>query len=197
MTAPVSPRPPGIRRTAIAAGAFACVMVGVAFAAVPLYTLFCQVTGFGGTPLRSDSAANAVIDRVMTVRFDTNVAPGIGWRFVPDVAKIEARVGETQTVFFRVTNPGRAASVGVSTFNVEPAQAAGHFVKMQCFCFNEQTLQPGETMDFPVVFYIDPAIAKDRNLDGIREITLSYTYFPSKNGMPVEARAAAATGSVK
>jgi cytochrome c oxidase assembly protein subunit 11 len=166
-------------------------MVGLAYASVPLYDLFCRVTGFNGTPLMGSSPAARVLERSVKVRFDANVAPGLNWRFAPETPEIEAKVGETQTVFYRVRNAGSAASAGIATFNVQPGQAGGYFVKIQCFCFNEQVLQPGETMDFPVVFYIEPALADEPNLKSLNSITLSYTYFASKNGQPVATTSAA------
>jgi cytochrome c oxidase assembly protein subunit 11 len=166
-------------------------MVGLSFAAVPLYDLFCRATGFDGTPIAGSGPAKEVIERAMTVRFDTNVAPGLNWRFLPEVAEVSSKVGETQTVFFKVQNAGSAASAGVATFNVQPGVAGAYFVKIQCFCYNEQTLQPGETIEVPVVFYIDPAVQKDETLRDLRSITLSYTYFASKNGQPVATTSAA------
>ncbi|NNM72988.1 cytochrome c oxidase assembly protein [Enterovirga aerilata] len=175
----------GIRNTGLACLGLAVAMVGAAFAAVPLYDLFCRVTGFDGTPLVGTEAPTETLNRRMTVRFDTNVAPGLGWSFRPEIPQVEARLGETRTVFFKVKNEGQRASTGVATYNVQPAQLGAHFVKLKCFCFDEQTLQPGETMDFPVVFYVDPGIAKDRNLDDMSSVTLSYTYFASRNGQPL------------
>ena len=175
----------GIRTTAIASLALALGMVAAAYASVPLYNLFCRATGYDGTPLVSADAAKEVIARKVSVRFDTNVAPGLAWSFTPEVAEIEARVGETQTVFFRVKNEGRRATPGIAAYNVQPGQVGAYFVKMKCFCFDEQTLKPGETMDFPVVFYVDPSIADDHTLDDLSSITLSYTYFASRNGQPV------------
>ena len=117
---------------------------------------------------------------MVSVRFDTNVAPGLRWSFAPETPEVAVRVGETKTLFFRVRNEGRSTSRGVATYNVQPGQAGAYFVKMKCFCFEEQALAPGETMDFPVVFYVDPSLAKDRSLDGLSSITLSYTYFASR-----------------
>jgi cytochrome c oxidase assembly protein subunit 11 len=186
-------KPPGIRRTAIACTAFAAAMCGVAFASVPLYDLFCKVTGFDGTPLTRAANAAKAVDDAVDVRFDVNVAGGLPWRFVPEVPKIEARLGETKTVFFKVTNTGRTATTGVATYNLQPPLVGGYFAKIQCFCFNEQTLQPGESMDFPVVFYVEPGLRQDMNTRELTEVTLSYTYFPSKNGQPVAAAAAKPT----
>jgi len=187
-----APDPALARRTAAVCAVVVVGMVGLAYAAVPLYDLFCRVTGFDGTPLRASSPAAQVLDHTVKVRFDANVAPGLDWRFTPEVAEIEARVGETQTVFYKVRNAGAAAAAGVATFNVQPGQAGAYFVKIQCFCFNEQTLQAGETIEFPVVFYVEPSIAVEPNLKHLRTITLSYTYFASRNGQPVATTSAAA-----
>lgn len=195
MTADPSPAPDRakrIRRTALACTGFAAAMVGLAYASAPLYDLFCRVTGYDGTPLSATAGAARILDRAVSVRFDGNVAPGLNWRFAPETPQIEARLGETRTVFYRVRNDGPTAKSGIATFNVQPGQAGAFFVKLQCFCFTEQTLQPGETMDFAVAFYIDPSLAEDPNLKGLSSITLSYTYFPAKNGQPVATTSAAA-----
>jgi cytochrome c oxidase assembly protein subunit 11 len=176
-----------IRNTGIACLGLALAMVGAAYAAVPLYNLFCRVTGFDGTPVVGTAAPAETLARRMTVRFDTNVAPGLGWSFTPEVSQVEARLGETRTVFFKVRNEGPRPSTGVATYNVQPGQLGAYFVKLKCFCFDEQTLKPGETMDFPVVFYIDPALSGNRTLDDMESVTLSYTYFASRNGQPLAA----------
>lgn len=183
-----------VRRTVLLCTGVVLSMLGIAFASVPLYSLFCRVTGFDGTPVVRAANPGQVSNRTVAVRFDVNVSPGLDWRFTPEVPVIEARLGETKTVFFQVRNAGPAASAGVATFNVQPGLAGAHFVKMQCFCFNEQVLQPGETMDMPVVFYVDPALATDPNVRDVSEITLSYTYFASRNGAPVTANAGGAPG---
>lgn len=173
--------------TGFACAGLALGMIGLAFASVPLYDMFCKATGYDGTP-RTGAAPNAAaLDDSMLVRFDTNVSSTLPWRFQAETPKVEAHLGETKTVFFRVTNTGATPSTGIATFNVQPGLMGGFFVKIQCFCFNEQTLQPGETMDFPVVFYIDPAVRQDSNTAHLSEMTLSYTYFASKNGQPVAA----------
>jgi cytochrome c oxidase assembly protein subunit 11 len=184
-------------RTALWCGAIVTSMTALAFASVPLYDLFCRVTGFGGTPMVRTEQASHVSDRVMQVRFDANVAPGLGWRFEPETPVVNARIGETLTVFYRVTNVSDRATTGIATFNVQPSHLGAFFVKMQCFCFNEHTLQPGESMDAPVVFYVDPDIEKHANLRSTHAITLSYTYFPSKNGQPVSGPVAQAPGAAK
>ncbi len=172
-------------------------MTGLSFAAVPLYDMFCKATGFGGTPMVGTAGANRVIDRTIAVRFDANVSPALGWRFDAEQTEITARVGETQTVFYKITNTSSRPATGIATYNVQPSQAAAHFVKIQCFCFTENTLQPGESLEAPVVFYIDPEIADKRELDGLKAITLSYTYFPSKSGQPVaESKGDAAKSSL-
>lgn len=179
----------GVRRTALACAGLAAGMVGLAFASVPLYDAFCKATGYDGTPRQGPAlaAAAARTDDSMVVHFDTNVAPGLAWKFAPESNRVEAKLGETMTVFFRIQNVGAKASTGVATFNVQPGLMGGYFVKVACFCFNEQTLQPGETLDVPVVFYVDPAVRTDSNTAHLSEMTLSYTYFASKNGQPVTA----------
>ena len=164
-------------------------MVGLAYASVPLYDLFCRVTGFDGTPIIAERPASRVLDRTVKVRFDANVAPGLGWRFVAENPEVEVRIGETRTVLYKVRNAGPAASTGIATFNVQPGQAGAYFVKIQCFCFTEQVLQAGETLESAVVFYVDPALAEDPNLADLSSITLSYTYFPAKGASASAASA--------
>ena len=182
------------RRTALACSGIAAGMVGLAYASVPLYDLFCKVTGFDGTPLVRSLPASEVLDRRIAVRFDANVAPGLAWRFAPETPEVHVKVGETTTVLYKVTNEGAAATTGIATFNVQPDLAGGYFAKIQCFCFTEQTLMPGETVESAVVFYVDPALVQDANVNELNSITLSYTYFPVKSGKPV---ADAATSSTK
>jgi cytochrome c oxidase assembly protein subunit 11 len=168
------------RWTAVACVVTVAGMAGMAFAAVPLYRLFCQATGYGGTPVVGRGPSSSVADRVVAVRFDANVAPGLAWRFAPETPEIAARLGETKTVFYRITNTGRQAATGIATFNVVPEQSGPFFVKIQCFCFEEQTLEAGETIEAPVAFYIDPALAGSADLGKLGTITLSYTIFPAK-----------------
>jgi cytochrome c oxidase assembly protein subunit 11 len=193
MTTAPRPKPQNLGRTALICAGLAVAMTGLSFAAVPLYDLFCKVTGFGGTPMVGTAGAGAILDRTMSVRFDANVAPGLGWQFEAESPEVTLRVGETKTVFYKITNPTDRASTGIATYNVQPERVAGYFVKIQCFCFTEHTLQPGETLEAPVVFYIDPEIAPNRELDGVKSITLSYTYFTSKAGQPVAEGKASAT----
>jgi cytochrome c oxidase assembly protein subunit 11 len=181
-----------MRRTALACAGVALAMVGVAFASVPLYDLFCRITGYDGTPATGTAGASRVLDRTITVRFDANVASGLPWRFTPETPSIEAKLGETRTVFYKVRNDAPTATTGIATFNVQPGQAGGFFVKLECFCFKEQTLQPGETMDFPVVFYIEPGLAENDSVEGLSSLTLSYTYFPARHGQPLATSSAAA-----
>ena len=179
-----------VRTTALACAGLALAMVGLAYASVPLYDLFCRVTGYDGTPLVGRAPASQVLNRTMTVRFDANVAPGLNWRFVPETPEVELKLGETATVFYKVRNEGRSASTGIATFNVQPGQAGAFFVKLQCFCFTEQTLQPGEEIESAVAFYIDPSLADEASLKDLSGITLSYTYFAAKNGEPVATSSA-------
>ena len=173
------------RRTVLACSAAVLAMTGLSFAAVPLYNLFCKVTGFAGTPMVGTAATGKTSDRIVEVAFDANVAPALGWRFEAERTQIQAQVGVTQTVFYKITNTSSRPMTGIATYNVQPNQSGAYFVKIQCFCFTETTLQPGETLEAPVVFYIDPEIELNRELASLKSITLSYTYFPSKNGQPV------------
>ena len=173
------------RRTVLACSAAVIAMTGLSFAAVPLYNLFCKVTGFAGTPMVGTAATGKTSERIVSVAFDANVAPALGWRFEAEKTEIRAQVGVTQTVFYKITNTSSRPMTGIATYNVQPNQSGAYFVKIQCFCFTETTLQPGETLDAPVVFYIDPEIELNRELASLKSITLSYTYFPSKNGQPV------------
>jgi len=160
-------------------------MVGLAFAAVPLYRLFCEYTGFQGTTRRADAAPGNVLDRTVVVRFDANVS-GLPWRFQPEVPQVRVKLGETAMVNYVAENVGPAATVGTATFNVEPDMTGAYFNKIECFCFNEQPLQPGERVVMPVQFFVSPDLADDRNLQATRTITLSYTFFPVAGaGQPV------------
>jgi cytochrome c oxidase assembly protein subunit 11 len=165
-------------------------MTGLSFAAVPLYDLFCRVTGYDGTPRRAAAApaADKIANRTITVRFDSNVDPALGWSFQPVARSVKVRVGESKLAFFRAKNEEAVPVVGHATFNVAPEKAAIYFAKVQCFCFTEQRLEPGQTVDMPVSFFVDPAILEDRNLDDVSEITLSYTFFPSVKQAAASAR---------
>jgi cytochrome c oxidase assembly protein subunit 11 len=185
-----------IRRTALASAAVAAGMVGLAYASVPLYDLFCKVTGFDGTPIVRTVASGEVLDRTIAIRFDANVSPGLNWSFAPEAPEVTVKVGETTTVYYKVKNEGATATTGIATFNVQPPLAGAYFIKLECFCFTEKTLQPGETTDSAVVFYVDPGITKDPNVQDLNSITLSYTYFPVKGAKPApEAARQSSSGS--
>ncbi len=154
-------------------------MVGLAFASVPLYRLFCQVTGLGGTTQVSEAAPAAPGERLIKVRFNADVHRDLPWRFWPEQREVTLRVGEPGLVFYGAENRSGRSIVGTATFNVTPLKAGQYFSKVQCFCFEEQELAPGETARLGISFYVDPAIAQDRNLDEVTAITLSYTFFRS------------------
>ena len=161
----------------IALFAVVAAMVGGSYAAVPLYRIFCQVTGFGGTTNIAERPSTKVSKRVMTIRFDATVN-GVPWAFQPVKRSIETHVGENTLAFYRAENYGNAPVTGTATFNVTPLKAGQYFSKIECFCFTEQRLEPGQTVDMPVSFFVDPAIESDRNLDDVTTITLSYTFYP-------------------
>jgi cytochrome c oxidase assembly protein subunit 11 len=167
-------------RTAAIAGLVVLAMVGLAFASVPLYRMFCQVTGFAGTTQRatSDEAPGARVGSIMSVRFDANVAPGINWHFKPERTTERVTIGEREMAFYTAKNLSDVPVTGTATFNVTPTQAGQYFTKIQCFCFTEQTLQPGEEVRMPVIFFVDPKILEDEDARKISEITLSYTFYP-------------------
>lgn len=164
-------------RVAVFAGIAAVAMVGAAFAAVPLYSLFCQVTGYGGTTQIALGEAGQVLDREVTVLFDANTGRGIPWQFEPVQRSITLHVGESGLAYYRATNTSDRRITGVAAYNVAPYKVASYFSKIECFCFTEQTLDPGQTMDMPVLFFVDPLIAEDAYLDDVHTITLSYTFF--------------------
>ncbi len=176
--------------TVIASLAAVGMMIGVVAASVPLYRLFCQVTGYGGTTAVAVAAPEVVSDRVMTVRFDSNVNGNLPWRFAPAQDAVEVRLGEEKLIFFVAENTSDRPVTGTATFNVAPAKAGQYFAKIECFCFTEQTLAPGQRIEMPVSFYVDPRIADDRNTDEVETITLSYTFFEArKTGAAEQARA--------
>lgn len=178
--------------------AIACVftvmfMTGAAFAAVPLYQLFCQVTGFDGTVKRAEVAPDTVLEETVLVRFDTNVR-GLPMTFRAEQISQRVRIGETGIAFFDVTNTSDRPINATAAYNVVPERAGPYFQKLQCFCFEEQVIEPGQTMKFPIQYFVAPEIATDRESRGVREITLSYTFYPTK-GAQDAANAAAATGA--
>jgi cytochrome c oxidase assembly protein subunit 11 len=159
-------------------------MLALAYAASPLYDMFCRATGFAGTPqVAQESAqgeARPVLSRTVNVRFDSNVDANLPWRFAPLEREVKVRLGEEKLVFYRVTNVSQRPIVGTSTYNVTPETSGPWFNKLQCFCFTEQLLLPGQSVDMPVVFFVDPEMDKDRRYDNVRTITLSYTFFEAK-----------------
>ncbi|MBL9011275.1 MAG: cytochrome c oxidase assembly protein [Alphaproteobacteria bacterium] len=181
-------------RTAFLCFSLAAGMIGAAYAAVPFYRWFCQVTGFEGTTQRADAApdASGISDRVIRVRFDANVAPGLTWNFGPVDPYIDIRVGDVGITSYFAQNTGSRSTRGHSTFNVTPEKAGKYFVKVACFCFEDQPLKANESREMPVNFFIDPAILDDRRADDITEITLSYTFF-AQDEQTASAEAAAAT----
>ena len=158
--------------TGLAAG-----MLGLSYAAVPLYTIFCQVTGFGGTTQRAEAPMDAPINRTMKVRFDANVQSALNWDFEPAQRQVEIKVGKQKLAFYRAQNNSKRQITGTATFNVSPPQAGAYFSKVECFCFTEQTLNPGQSVDMPVSFFIDPDIENDVDLRALKTITLSYTFY--------------------
>ena len=176
--APVIPNTRKNFRVAAIAGSLAVGMMGLAYASVPLYSMFCKATGYGGTTQRSDAAPDAVSDKFITIRFDANIAGSLGWNFHPVQPVMKVRVGEENMAHYSVANVTDKVLTGSATFNVTPAEAGAYFNKIQCFCFTEQTLKPGESTDLPVDFFVDPAILDDPDSKSISEITLSYTFFP-------------------
>jgi len=164
------------RRTALAAAAVAAGMVGLAYASVPLYSVFCRVTGYGGTTQVAAAAPAVPGERKFTIRFNADTAPNLPWRFRPAQGAVEVRLGEETLAYFHAENKSDRPVRGVAVFNVTPSKAGLYFDKVACFCFNEQTLKPGEKVEMPVSFFVNPAIVKDRNLDDVSTITLSYTF---------------------
>lgn len=164
-------------KVAAAALAFGATMFGVSFAAVPLYDWFCRVTGFGGTTMVAERPADRVIDHPLRVRFDANVAPRLPWRFAAETTQVEVKAGETHTMTYTVTNTSNQPVTGLASYNVTPLNTGRFFMKLQCFCFTEQTLAPGETREFTVVYFVDPTIADDSEARRVNTITLSYTFF--------------------
>ena len=167
------------KRVGLILGGLVVAMIGMAYAAVPLYTLFCQVTGFGGTTQVADGNPKGVIDREMTVRFDSNVEGGLAWRVTP-ARPVTDKIGNVETIDFVATNLSDKPITGQAIFNVTPEATGIYFNKIECFCFTEQTLQPGETVQMPVTFFVDPDIAQDQDLDTIKTITLSYTFYAAQ-----------------
>jgi cytochrome c oxidase assembly protein subunit 11 len=163
---------------AFACGAFVATMVGVSYAAVPLYSWFCRTTGFGGTTQVAKSAPTQTSSRVVTVRFDSNVAPGLPWSFEPERRTIDVRLGQVVTVYYTATNESARVTTAQAGYNVTPPTVGAYFEKINCFCFTQQTLKPGEKREMAVVFYVDAKLAQDSEQNGLNDITLSYTFYP-------------------
>ena len=173
-------KPTRARRDVIVAascGVFVAAMVGAAYASVPFYDWFCRATGFGGKPQIATSGPQGAIGRTVTVRFDGNIIGGLPWRFEPEQNAIDVRIGEVVTVNFVATNLSARETIGQAAYNVAPSTTGAYFQKINCFCFTEQRLAAGEKREMPVVFYVDPALAKDAELDDLNTITLSYSFY--------------------
>jgi cytochrome c oxidase assembly protein subunit 11 len=176
---PVTPNSAKNRKVAMLSALVVAGMVGLAYASVPLYRMFCQVTGFGGTTQRAEAAPEKSVERRMTILFDANTAGSLPWIFEPVQRSLEVRVGEENFAYYRATNKSSHAVTGSAVFNVTPDTAGAYFNKIQCFCFTKQTLKAGESIELPVSFFVDPAIVEDHGLDKVNTITLSYTFYPA------------------
>jgi len=168
----------GKRAVALSAAGLVALMLAASFAAVPLYSYLCKTTNFDGTPRRAAAPSRRTLERTIEVRFDANVAPGLAWRFEPVQRTLKVTLGENVLAFYRATNTSDKTLRGIASFNVLPEQSAAYFNKVQCFCFTDQELRPGEVAEFPVSFYIDPQITADKDARDTRNITLSYTFHP-------------------
>ena len=189
---PVTGREPAARRglgrdatVAAICGFVVVLMVGASYAAVPFYNWFCRATGFNGTTQVATSApSGAPLARKIAVRFDSNVAGGLPWKFEPEQTEIEVKIGQVVTIFYTVTNQSARTTTGQAAYNVAPLTVGAYFQKINCFCFTEQTMAPGEKREMPVVFYVDPALAADPDNDTLKTITLSYTFYPVRDPAP-------------
>ena len=169
-------------------------MLGAAYASVPLYKRFCQLTGFGGTVRQAEAAPTTVLEKPITIRFDTNVRD-LPWSFKAEQVSQTLKIGSTGLAFFKVTNTSDQTLTGRATYNVMPASAGSYFQKLECFCFTDQTLKPGQTLDFPVVYFVDPKFATDEETRGTQEITLSYTFFQDVKSVGKQAGLQVAPGN--
>jgi len=189
MTAPAQhPERKTLRRDVLVAatcGAVVAVMVGASFAAVPLYDWFCRTTGFAGTTQVAAEAPGRVLGRTLAIRFDSNVMPGLPWKFIPEQNQVDVRIGEVTTVHYKVVNESARTITAQASYNVSPPTVGAYFSKINCFCFTEQTMKPGETREMAVVFYVDPAIDRDSDQDLLNTITLSYTFFKTRDPQPL------------
>jgi cytochrome c oxidase assembly protein subunit 11 len=183
---PAAPAPAhkGLRRdTLIAAvcGLVVALMVGASYAAVPFYDWFCRVTGFNGTTQRASTVPTHALERTIKVRFDSNISGGLPWKFRPEKTEIEVHIGDVVTAYYTVTNQAARETTGLASYNVAPLTAGSYFQKINCFCFTEQTMAPGETREMAVVFYVDEALIRDSDQEAFKTITLSYTFYPAKD----------------
>jgi cytochrome c oxidase assembly protein subunit 11 len=169
------------RAVGIRAALFGLAMLALAFAAVPLYRVFCQVTGFGGTTMKAEGPAPGAVAGEIGVRFDANISPALPWKFETEQATVRIQPGAKTTIYYKASNYTARRTVGTATFNVTPESAGKYFSKIECFCFTEQVLKGGESVRMPVVFYVDPKLRDDPDTGGIDEITLSYTFYPVEN----------------
>lgn len=176
MTAPSAPN----GRLAVKLLAIVVTMTSLSFAAVPFYSWFCQVTGFAGTPQKAAGASSEILDQTITIRFDANTDPALPWEFKPVENEVTLRIGETGMAFYEAHNTSDRTVAGTATFNVSPDIAGAYFTKIDCFCFTEQVLKPGERVLMPVTFYVDPEITRDGDTARVRHITLSYTFYETK-----------------
>src|ERR1700704_821368 len=178
----------GLTRDAVVAsicGFVVVLMLGAAYAAVPFYNWFCRATGFNGTTqVATLRPSGAPLTRKIAVRFDANVAPGLPWKFEPEQTEIEVKIGEVVTVFYHVTNQSARTTTAQAAYNVAPLTVGAYFQKLNCFCFTDQTMGPGEKREMPVVFYVDPSLAADSENEGLNTITLSYTFYPVREPAP-------------
>ena len=168
-------------RTALIVVTVVFAMVGMSFAAVPAYRVFCQITGWGGTTQRSEVASGEILDRTITIRFDATTSKNLPWHFKPEQVSQTLQIGETGLAYYEAENLSDSPVIGSATFNVQPAKAGLYFRKIECFCFTEQLLEPGQRVSMPMTYYIDPAIADEENLDDVTTITLSYTFYRNEN----------------
>jgi cytochrome c oxidase assembly protein subunit 11 len=191
-TSPPTKPAPRLSRDALVAaicGLVVVVMVGAAYAAVPFYNWFCRATGYNGTTQVAKSApVGKPLARTIAVRFDSNVSGGLPWKFEPEKTEVQVHIGEVTTVYYTVTNESARSTTGQAAYNVAPLSVGGYFVKINCFCFTEQTFAPGEKRELAVVFYVDPSIVEDHDNDSLSAITLSYTFYPVREeAKPVAA----------
>ncbi len=179
---------PSNNKTLLILSGVGLAMLGLGFASDPLYDTFCKVTGYGGTPKIAEDNFSEVIDRTVTVEFDSNVSGDLPWEFRADQRRMDVKLGQSGLAYYTIENVSNEAVTGVANFNVMPIKAAPFFIKTDCFCFEEQTIQPGEKMTLPVIFFVDPQLDEDKRLDEVKSMTLSYTFFPTEEGtMPAKS----------